>query len=98
MCLFTETLRKYPLTPFIQRECVEDYEIPETGLIIEKGTAVVIPQHGLHWDEKYFPNPQYYDPERFSAENKSNITPFTYLPFGNGPRNCIGKEGCTNII
>lgn len=88
----SETLRKYPLTPFIQRECVEDYEIPETGLVIERGTPVVIPQHGLHWDPKYFPNPEKYDPERFNDKNKLKLTPFTYVPFGDGPRNCIGER------
>ncbi|RZC41682.1 p450 domain containing protein [Asbolus verrucosus] len=47
---------------------------------------------GLHYDEKYFPNPQKYDPERFSEENLSKLTPFSYIPFGEGPRNCIGER------
>lgn len=43
-------------------------------------------------DETYFPEPQKFDPERFSDENKHNIKPGTYSPFGVGPRNCIGTK------
>lgn len=88
--LFSETLRKYPFGPFLNRHCDEDYLIEETGLIIEKGVSVVVPIWGLHHDPKYFPNPDKFDPERFNDENKQNIVPCSYLPFGEGPRNCIG--------
>lgn len=57
---------------------------------IELGTKITIPISSLHYDEKYFPNPEKYDPERFSEENKESIQKFTYLPFGSGPRMCIG--------
>jgi len=43
-------------------------------------------------DEKYFPNPLEFDPERFSAEKMSKINPYAYQPFGSGPRICIGKK------
>lgn len=82
------------MTPNIVRVCEENYTIPETGLTLEKGTPVLIPQHGLHWDSKYFPNPERFDPERFSDENKHKIQSYVYLPFGDGPRNCIGKLFC----
>ncbi|KAF2880403.1 hypothetical protein ILUMI_25770 [Ignelater luminosus] len=88
----SETLRKYPLTPLIQRECESDYTIPETGIVIEKGVGILISQHGLHWDPKYFPNPEKFDPERFSDENRQKIPSYVYLPFGDGPRNCIGER------
>jgi cytochrome P450 family 9 len=42
-------------------------------------------------DPKYYPNPEVFDPERFSEKNKHNIKPFTFSPFGVGPRACIGK-------
>ncbi|KAF5304258.1 hypothetical protein FQA39_LY09785 [Lamprigera yunnana] len=90
--VISETLRKYPTTLLINRECTENYFIPQTGLVIEKGTPVVISQLALHYDPKYFPNPQNFDPERFSDENKQTIPAGAYLPFGDGPRNCIGER------
>lgn len=87
----SEILRKYPFGPFLNRHCDEDYLVEETGLIIEKGVSVVVPIWGLHHDPKYFPNPDEFDPERFNDENKLDIVPCSYLPFGEGPRNCIGN-------
>ncbi|XP_046593944.1 uncharacterized protein LOC107216955 [Neodiprion lecontei] len=85
-----ETLRKYPSVPFLDREAICDYTIPKTGLLIKKGTPVYTPLLGLHYDPEYYPDPVKYDPERFSEENKKKRPAFTYLPFGEGPRNCIG--------
>ncbi|KAK5645831.1 hypothetical protein RI129_004295 [Pyrocoelia pectoralis] len=87
----TETMRKFSATSFIHRECLEDYKISSTGLVIEKGTPIIVGQYGLHYDEKYFPDPQKYKPERFSDDNDSNLTNRSYLPFGEGPRACIGQ-------
>nr|CAD7463026.1 unnamed protein product [Timema tahoe] len=47
---------------------------------------------GLHRDPELFPEPDRFDPERFSEENKSSIKPFTYMPFGIGQRSCIGNR------
>lgn len=88
---FTEALRKYPPASIIPRVCVEDYQIPDTNITIEKGTRVIIPALGLHRDPEFYPDPDKFDPERFNDENKQNIPPFTYVPFGEGPRMCIGK-------
>lgn len=74
----------------LDRDCVKDYKIPGTEVVIEKGTHVQISAFALHRDPDNFPNPEYFDPDRFSDENKKNIKPFTYLPFGEGPRICIG--------
>ncbi|KAF2886261.1 hypothetical protein ILUMI_19912 [Ignelater luminosus] len=87
-----ETLRKYPVLPFLDRLCLEDYTIPGTNFVIEKGTPVFIPMFGLHYDTKYFADPETYDPERFNDENKSKLPSYAYLPFGDGPRNCIGER------
>jgi cytochrome P450 family 6 len=87
----SETLRKYPPFPMILRKCSRDYTIPDTQITLKKGVNVGIPILGLHNDPKYYPNPEKFDPERFSEENKRSRPAFTWLPFGEGPRLCIGK-------
>jgi cytochrome P450 len=85
-----ESLRKYPPAGFTDRVCTKSFTLPGTDVVIEKGITVMIPMYPLHRDPEYFPNPNKFDPERFSDENKKNIKPYTYLPFGSGPHNCIG--------
>nr|Q964R1.1 RecName: Full=Cytochrome P450 6j1; AltName: Full=CYPVIJ1 [Blattella germanica]AAK57913.1 cytochrome P450 CYP6J1 [Blattella germanica] len=86
-----ETLRKYPAIPFLDRRCQEDYPLTQ-DLMLPAGTGVYIPVYALHHDSKYFPSPAKFDPERFSEKNKQNIPHFAYMPFGEGPRNCIGMR------
>ncbi|XP_065351009.1 cytochrome P450 9e2-like [Cloeon dipterum] len=90
--VISEVLRLYPVAPMTDRLCGSTVSFPEFDLTIEKGTSVTIPVYGLHTDPDYFPDPFKFDPERFTEENKKNIKSFTYLPFGEGPRNCIGKR------
>nr|AZR39420.1 cytochrome P450 [Agasicles hygrophila] len=87
-----ETLRKYPPIPYLTRECVQDYQVPASDIVIERGIRVLIPVKGIHYDEEYYENPDVYDPERFSEENKSNRNQYCFLPFGEGPRLCIGMK------
>ncbi|KAK4876461.1 hypothetical protein RN001_012883 [Aquatica leii] len=87
-----ETLRKYPTLAFLDRRCTKDYKIPNSDVTIEKGIPMYISLWSLHYDENYFPEPTKFDPERFSPENKSNIHPYTYMPFGEGYRNCLGTK------
>ncbi|XP_023934620.2 cytochrome P450 6B1-like [Bicyclus anynana] len=87
--VFNETLRKYPVTD-IQRRAKANYNIPGTSVTIEKGTIVLIPTLAISHDEKYFPDPSKFDPERFSPENESKRHPCAFIPFGTGPRFCIG--------
>ncbi|XP_014476478.1 PREDICTED: cytochrome P450 9e2-like [Dinoponera quadriceps] len=93
----SEALRKYPPMIFVDRVCVKRYELPPAkpggkSIILEPDCMTWTPVYSLHQDPKYFPNPSKFDPERFSDENKDNIVPYTYLPFGLGPRMCIGNR------
>ncbi|XP_071648923.1 cytochrome P450 9e2-like [Temnothorax longispinosus] len=95
--VISETLRKYPPSIFTDRLCVKRYELPPSrpgcnNAIVEPNHILLFPIYSLHHDPKYFPNPDKFDPERFSEENKDNILPYTYLPFGHGPRKCIGNR------
>ncbi|KAG5892443.1 hypothetical protein JTB14_009851 [Gonioctena quinquepunctata] len=85
-----ETLRKYPPLQFMFRKCLMDYKVPGCDVVIEKDTMCIIPVLGLHFDPEYYPDPQKFDPERFSEENKKSIPQFAWLPFGEGPRICLG--------
>ncbi|XP_053599163.1 cytochrome P450 6k1-like [Microplitis demolitor] len=89
MQVINETLRLYPPAPIIDRVASEDYKIPGSNVIIEKGTAVYIPLPGIHRNPKYHPNPDHFDPDRFSDERKNDMEPCTFMPFGEGPRICI---------
>nr|XP_023020276.1 cytochrome P450 6a2-like [Leptinotarsa decemlineata] len=88
--IINESLRLYPPLPTLERKCTKSYKINGTDLIIEKGTSIVIPVFGIHRDPEHYPDPKKFDPERFSDSNKGNIKANTYLPFGIGPRSCIG--------
>ncbi|KAF7281446.1 hypothetical protein GWI33_004771 [Rhynchophorus ferrugineus] len=88
--VISETLRKHPPVPNLPRVCSKTYKVPETEVVIEKGTKVQIPVWGIHMDPEYYPNPEIFDPERFTAENKAKRPDMSYLPFGEGPRMCIG--------
>nr|NP_001352214.1 cytochrome P450 6g1-like [Nicrophorus vespilloides] len=88
----SESLRKYPALAFLDRRCCMNYKIPNTDFILEKGTAVYISVFGLHYDPEFFPNPYKFDPDRFSPENIKSINLDAYIPFGNGPRGCLGKR------
>ena len=65
--------------------------IPGTDITIEKGTTVYVPLLGLHMDPDVYPDPDHYDPERFNEENRKTRHPFMHLPFGEGPKYCIGR-------
>lgn len=87
-----ETLKKFPPVPLIPRICTQTYRIPNSNVVIEKSTSVEIPVWGIHMDADYYSNPDVFDPERFTEENKTQRKEeLTFLPFGDGPRLCIGE-------
>lgn len=93
--VITETLRLYPVLAFLDRECInpQGHSLePFSSFVIPYKMPVFIPIYALHLDDKYFPHPQSFNPERFSTDNKINLIPFSHLPFGGGSRDCIGKR------
>ncbi|KAJ2939820.1 hypothetical protein O0L34_g18014 [Tuta absoluta] len=94
----SELLRMWPPASAIDRLCIKDYNLGKPNdtatedYIMREGEGIQVPVWSIHHDPQYFPDPEKFDPERFSEENKRNIKPFTYNPFGLGPRNCIGSR------
>ncbi|CAG2175942.1 unnamed protein product [Oppiella nova] len=86
-----ETLRLFTSPIARERVANEDYELKGTGITIKKGHLVHIPAYAMHRDPDNFVDPESFRPERFLAENIAH-NPYTYLPFGAGPRNCIGMR------
>lgn len=87
----SETLRLYSPVPFVTRTSAEDYKLPGEDMVIEKGTKVIIPIQAIHLDEELYENPNEFEPERFTEENKKNRHQYAHIPFGEGPRICIGN-------
>ncbi|XP_070556770.1 cytochrome P450 3A8-like [Ptychodera flava] len=85
-----ETLRMYPPGIRFDRECNEDVTIE--GVHIPKGMIVAVPIYVIHHDPKIYPEPKKFIPERFTKEEKEKRHPYAWLPFGAGPRNCIGMR------
>ncbi|GAV06315.1 hypothetical protein RvY_16329 [Ramazzottius varieornatus] len=85
-----ETLRMHPPATRTERECREEWTY--ANLRLDKGTIISIPIYAIQHDPEYWPEPDRFNPDRFSEENKHKIVPFTFLPFGQGPRNCVGMR------
>ncbi|CAG9827797.1 unnamed protein product [Diabrotica balteata] len=91
----SETLRKWPAMPTLERCCSKPYTIKpvlpeEKPVQLIPGDVIHLVIYAIHHDPELFPDPETFDPERFNEENKGNIKPYSYMPFGLGPRNCIG--------
>ncbi|XP_045770599.1 cytochrome P450 6B4-like [Maniola jurtina] len=86
-----ECLRLHPIFGFLTREVMHDYSLP-TGLCVNKGNCIHIPVLHIHHNPDNFPEPELFRPERFFGELKKNIKPYTYMPFGEGPRICLGMR------
>ncbi|OXU29726.1 hypothetical protein TSAR_016158, partial [Trichomalopsis sarcophagae] len=90
--VFCETLRKYPPVTVMMRKTMQPYTFSGTKVTIPKGMRVWIPAYAIQRDPAIYPDPDTFDPERFSEENIKQRHPSFYLPFGDGPRNCIGAR------
>lgn len=79
---FLETLRLYSPIGQLFRIAQNDYKVPGSDFVIEKGMPIIIPVHAIHHDSRYYYDPYYYNPERFSADEVKKRLAFTFLPFG----------------
>jgi cytochrome P450 family 6 len=89
--MHAETLRKYPPVTVLMRRSMSSYTFEGTNVSIPKNQRVWIPAYAIHRDPNIYPKPDVFDPERFTDEAVQSRHPMSYLPFGDGPRNCIGK-------
>lgn len=89
---FLETLRMHPPVGSIGRVVTKDYKIPDTNITLPKGLNIMIPVYAIHYDPEYYPEPERFMPERFTKDEIINRDKMTYLPFGEGPRVCIGMR------
>ena len=85
-----ETLRLHPPLWIIWREVLQDY--PLNGCVAPAGSIVLISQYLIHRDERFFPEPLQFNPERWTDEFRERLPKFAYFPFGGGSRQCIGDR------
>lgn len=90
--VFLETLRLYTPVHTLFREATENYQLPNTETVLEKGTVVMIPVYAIHHNADIYPDPKIFKPDRFAIDQPETRHKFSYLPFGAGPRNCMGIE------
>jgi len=90
MQIVKESLRLYPPFWIFARKALDDDLLGDRE--IKKGDNILISSYVVHRSEKYWKDPEVFDPERFSVENSKNIKKHAYIPFGAGPRLCIGNN------
>ncbi len=87
--VFKEAMRLYPPAYATSRRALRDVEID--GYFVPKGQVVLLAPYTLHRREEYFPDPEKFDPERFTPEREKQLPRYAFVPFGAGPRICIGQ-------
>jgi cytochrome P450 len=88
--VLAESMRLYPPAWIIGRKALEDVEV--NSYLIPAGSLVLMSQYVMHRDPRYYPDPNRFEPLRWSAEAKAARPKFSYFPFGGGPRVCLGES------
>jgi cytochrome P450 len=87
--VLAEAMRLYPPAWALGRLSINDYEIG--GYLIPPRSLVLMSPYVMHRDERYFPEPTRFDPERWTTAERESRPQFSYFPFGGGARRCIGE-------
>ena len=87
-----ETLRRHPVVSVLERPCTKEYKMPDTNLIIRKGDLVRVNNIGICFDPDIFPNPEEWNPDNFTKENRADRNPYSFMAFSLGPRNCLAMR------
>jgi cytochrome P450 len=88
--VFSEGLRLYPPAWRLMRRALKDFEA--RGYPIPSGSLVLVSQYLTHRDPRFFPDPERFDPDRWTPEGRASRPPHAYFPFGGGPRRCVGDN------
>ena len=87
-----ESMRRHPIIIFLERVCTKEYKLPGTSIIIKEGDVVRTSPIGISYDPEIYPNPMEFNPENFSKENRSQRSPYAFMDFSLGPRNCLAMR------
>ncbi|XP_055697198.1 probable cytochrome P450 6a14 [Phlebotomus papatasi] len=90
--VINETLRKYPVVDTLIRKAGQDYQLSNHDFVLKKDSIILISAYGIHHDPEIYPDPEKFDPDRFTEENIKNRHAYAWLPFGEGPRICVGMR------
>jgi cytochrome P450 len=88
--VLSEVMRLYPPAYAIGRKALEDYRVRD--VVIPRGALAIVSPLVTHRDARWFPEPERFDPERWTADAQASRPKFSYFPFGGGTRMCIGDQ------
>jgi len=88
--VFTEAMRLYPPVWVMGRRTVSGYKVGK--YYVPARAIILLSQYVIHHDERYYPEPEKFDPDRWTPEARATRPKYAYFPFGGGPRMCVGEQ------